>query len=100
MYAVATVKFLDSKYFLPTKQLETISSFSENTAHEGKTQIQPNKILDSLYIWILGQTFDSDNPVVYYNFRSILGTVVVLINPLPPSAVAKIVGLETKEAIL
>ena len=82
VYAVATVKFLDSRHFLPTKQLETIVNFPEDTAHEGTTQFQPNKTLDSLYVCILCQTFNSDNPVVYSNFRTIIGTVIHLINPL------------------
>ena len=100
VYAVATVKFLDSKFFLPTKQLEMIANFPENTAHEGKTQFQPDKTLDSLYLWILHETFNADNPVIFANFQSIIGTVMLVVNPLPPSAIAELVGLETEEVML
>jgi hypothetical protein len=44
VYAVATVKFLDSPFFLPQERLETIASFPENTAHEGKTKFQGKKL--------------------------------------------------------
>ena len=100
VYAVATVKFLDTRCILPVQQLETILSFPENTSHEGKTQFQPNKTLDSLYIWILHETFNIDNPIVYSNFRSIVGTLILAVNPLPPSAIAELVGLETKGVML
>ena len=100
VYAVATVKFLDSRFFLPTKQLEIIANFPENTAHEGKTQFQPNKTLDSLYLLILCETFSADDPVIYSNFQSIIGTVMLLVNPLPPSAIAELLNLETEEVML
>ena len=100
VYAVATVKFLDTRLILPVKQLETILNFPGNTSHEGKTQFQPNKTLDSLYSWILHEAFSTDNSIVYSDFQSIIGTVVMAVNPLPPSAIAEIVGLETKGVML
>jgi len=100
VYAVATVKFLDTRGILPVKLLETILSFPENTSHEGKTQVQPNKTLDSLYSWILHETFDADNPIVYSNFQSIVGAIVMVVNPLPPSAIAELLDLETKGVML
>ena len=100
VYAVATVKFLDSPFLLPNKQLETIVNFPEDTTHEGKTQFRQSKTLDSLYVWILCEKFSTDNSLVYSNFRSIIGTVVLLVNPLPPSAIAQLVGLETEQVML
>ena len=100
VYAVATVKFLDTRFILPVKQLEAILSFPENTSHEGKTQFQPNKTLDSLYSWILCETFSTDNSFIYSDFQSIIGTVIIVVNPLPPSAIAELVCLETKEVML
>jgi len=100
VYAVATIKFLDSPFFLPNEQLGTIVDFPENTVHEGKTQFQQNKTLDSLYVWILHKSFSTDNPQVYSNFQSIIGTVVLLVNPLPLSAIAQLVGLQTEQVRL
>jgi len=96
IYAVATVKFLDTRFILPVEQLEIILSFPGDTSHEGKTQFQPNKTLDSLYFWILHETLGMDNPVIHSNFQSIVGTAILVLNPLPPSAIAELLGLETK----
>jgi len=99
-YAVATVKFLDTRFVLPIKQLETILNFPENTSHEGRTQFQPNKTLDSLYFWILHETLSTDNSIDYSDFQSIVGTVILVTNPLPPLAIAELVGMETKAVML
>ena len=44
VHAVATVKYLDNKFYLPDEQLETIINFPDSTGYEGKTS------LDSLYL--------------------------------------------------
>ena len=100
VYAVATVKFLGSPFFLPADRLETIASFPGNTAHEGKTEVQENKTLDSLYVWILSKGFEVEDPLVFSNFRSIVGTVVLLLNPLSPSVIAQLMGRRTEEVML
>ncbi|KAF9649300.1 hypothetical protein BDM02DRAFT_3166836 [Thelephora ganbajun] len=46
IYAVATVKFLDSSTRLPERQLDVIVNFPEHTGHEGKTR------LNSKTFWI------------------------------------------------
>ena len=99
VYAVATVKFLDNQFLLPDDQLEVIVSFPEDTTHEGKTQLLQNKTLDSLYDRILYETFSKDIALVYSNFRSIIGTIVLLVNPLPPPAIARLVGLKTEQVM-
>ena len=93
VYAVATVKYLDKRFYLPDKQLKTIINFPDNTGYEGKTS------LDSLYLWILGEAFHMDDPNLYSRLQSIIGTVILLVNPLPSSAVADLVGLELREVL-
>ena len=100
VYAVATIKFLDTRFILPVKQLETILSFPEDTSHEGKTQFQQDKTLDSLYSWILHETFSTDHSFAYSDFQSIVGTAIMVANPIPPSAIAELVGLEIKGVML
>ena len=100
VYAVATVKFLDSPFFLPSEQLETISGSPESTTHEGKTELQGNKTLDSLYVWILNKSFRVEHPRVFSKFRSILGTVILLVNPLSPPVIAQLMGLKTEQVML
>jgi len=100
VYAVATVKFLDGNMRLPKHQLDVIVKLPECTAPEGKTRFNPNTTLDSLYMSILQTAFSEGDPEAYSRVRSTIGTVVLLINPLPPSGIAELVGLDPEEVIL
>jgi len=100
VYAVSTVKFLDSNLHLPERRLDVIVKLPECTAPEGKTRFNPNTTLDSLYILILRTAFSEGDPEVYYRIRFAIGAVVLLINPLPSSAIAKLVGLDPGEVVL
>ena len=91
IYAATTVKFLDKSLYLPDQQLETIIDSPHTTDYEGKTS------LDSLYLWILREAFHVDDPAICSKIRSIIGTVTLITNPLPPSGVAELVGLETRK---
>ena len=93
VYAAATVNFLDKRLYLPDQQLETIIDSPHTTDYEGKTS------LDSLYLWILGEAFHVDDPVICSRARSIIGTVALVVNPLPPSGIAELVGLETRKIL-
>jgi hypothetical protein len=100
VYAVATVKFLDSKAQLPQQRLEMIARLPESTDHEGKTHFRPNTTLDSLYMSILETAFSEEGPEVYSRVRSTIGTIVLLVNPLPPSGIAQLIGLDLQEVML
>jgi hypothetical protein len=100
VYAVATVKFLDSNIHLPKHQLDVIAKLPECTAPEGKTRFNPKTTLDSLYTSILQTAFSEGDPEVYSRVRSTIGTVVLLVNPLPPYGIAELVGLDPEEVIL
>jgi len=99
VYAVATVKFLDHKAYLPEQRLDMILALPECTTYEGKTKFKDNTTLDSLYTSILQMALDfgGEDPELDTKVRSIIGTVVLLVNPLPPSAVAELIGLEAKQ---
>jgi len=94
VYAVATVKFLDSNIHLPEHRLNAIVQLPGCTAPEGKTT------LDSLYTSILRTAFHEGDSEVYSRVRSIIGAIVLLVNPLPSSAIAKLVGLDPREVVL
>ena len=100
VYAVATVKFLDSNSRLPTHCLGVVVELPESTAPEGRTRFNPKTTLDSLYISILQTAFSEEDPEVYPMVRSTIGAVVLLVNPLPPSGIAEIVGLDPGEVVL
>ena len=94
VYAVATVKYLDKKFYHPDKQLETIITFPDCTGYEGRTSLDP------LYLHILGETFCVDDHAVISKIRTVIGTLVLLVNPLPPSGIAELVGLEIRDILL
>jgi len=100
VYAVATVKFLDSNIHLPEHRLDVIVQLPECTAPEGKTRINPKTTLDFLYTSILQTAFCGGDSEVYSRVRSTIGAVVLLVNPLPPSAIAKLVSLDSREVVL
>ena len=100
VYAVATVKFLDSKAQLPKQRLEVIMGLPECTGYEGKTRFNSNMTLDSLYTSILETAFGEEDPEIYSRVRSTIGTVVLLTNPLPPFGIAELIGLDPEEVIL
>ena len=100
VYAVATVKFLDSKTHLPEQQLDVIVNLPECTVPEGKTRFNPKATLDSLYTSILQMAFSEEDPEVDSKVRLTIGAVILLVNPLPPSGIAEIIGLNPGEVTL
>ncbi|KAF9649442.1 YVTN repeat-like/Quino protein amine dehydrogenase [Thelephora ganbajun] len=97
VYAVATVKFLDSSTRLPERQLDAIVNFPDHTVHEGKTRFNPKTTLDALYASILKAAFSEEDPEVDSKVRSTIGVVVLVVNPLPLSAIAELIGLDPRE---
>jgi hypothetical protein len=100
IYAVASVKFLDSNTHLPKQRLDAIANLPECTVPEGKTCFRSNTTLDSLYTSILQMAFSEGDPEVDSKVRSTVGAIVLLVNPLPPSGIAELIGLDPEEVIL
>ena len=94
VYAVATVKFLNHKFRLPSDRLRIIMASPEVTIHEGRTGLKVYNSLDSLYASILHTAFFTNNADDDSMVRSILSAVVLVTNPLPPSAIANLMGFE------
>ena len=100
VYAVATVKFVDHRNNNPGEQLDRLLQSPKNTVYEGKTRFKPNTTLDSLYMSILQEAFGDDDPEDDQKTRSVLGAVVLVANPLPPSAIATLLGFSIDGAFL
>jgi len=100
VYAVATVKFLDSNTHLPKRRLGVILGFPECTVPEGKTEFKPKMTLDSLYASILQAAFSDEDPEVDPKVRSTIGAVILLVDPLPASGIAELIGLDLEEVTL
>jgi len=99
VYAVATLKFLDHKFTLPSKQLDIITRAPGSTVYEGKAKFRPSTTLDSLYLTSLQSTFDEMGVEDDEEVHSVIGAVVLAVNPLPPSAIATLVNMQEQEVM-
>jgi hypothetical protein len=94
VYAVAMVNFLKHKFKGPSDRLDIIMKSPESTVHEGKAELKVYTSLDSLYMSIFQEAFCKNNAEDDTVVRSVLSAVVLIINPLPPSAVATLLGFD------
>ena len=92
VYAAATVKFINNNKKDPRKQLNALLQSQKIGAHEGKT-------LDSLYTSILQEGFGDGGPEDDAETRSVLGAVILATNPLSPSIIATLLGLDTEDVL-
>ena len=85
IYASTVVKFVSSRYHNPVERLSLIISLPQNMSHEGKSGI------DLLYAQVLEQAFfdvELDDQELYSRFRSVVGAVLLVFNPLPAKALS------------
>ena len=85
IYASTVIKFVTSKYHTPNERLALIISLPQSTMYEGKSGI------DLLYTQVLEQAFcdiGPDEQGLYSDFRSVVGAVLLLFNPLPVKALS------------
>jgi hypothetical protein len=99
VYAVATLKFLDHGFTSPTKQLDVILRAPGSTVYEGKAKLQPSTTLDSLYLSCFQGAFDGMSSEDDETVRSVVGIVVLAMDPLPPSAIAILTNLGGQEVM-
>ena len=100
VYAVATTKFINHRNNSPKEQLDRLLKLSESSVYEGKTELKENATLDSLYMSILQEAFGHDDPEDDPRIRSVLGAVILAINPLSPSSIAVLLGFHTEGVFL
>ena len=89
IYASTVVKFIASEYHSLNERLDLITSLPQSTAYEGKSGI------DLLYTQVLKQAFcnvDPDGQELYSRFRSVVGAVVLVFNPLSIKALSTLLG--------
>ena len=94
IYASTAVKFVASKNRLPTKRLDLIISSPKSTADEGKG-------IDPLYTQVLEQAVDDvnaddgDKDEIYSNFKTVVGAVLLVFNPLSVGALSDLLKIST-----
>ena len=89
IYASTVVKFVASKNHKPTKQLGQVISLPQCTSHEGRSGI------DLLYTQVLEQAVEGihpDDKEFHSNFRTVVGTVLLVFNPLSVKALSDLLG--------
>ena len=91
-YAASVVKFIDDSGGDPRKQLDLLLRSRKIGSHEGKT-------LDKMYELTLQGAFCENGPMDDAGIRSVLGTVVVALYPLSPSAIAMLLGFDITHAL-
>ena len=94
VYAVATVKFVNHRNHNPKERLDHLLQSPDSSVYEGKTEFKTDTTLDSLYMSILQEAFGHDDPEDDPKVCSVLGAVVLAANPLPPSAIAALSGID------
>lgn len=85
IYASTVVKFISSPHHPPDERLDLIVSPPEDTSHEGRSGI------DLLYSQVLEHAFhdvDSSDHTLYSRLNSVLGVVILALNPLPIKALS------------
>ena len=92
VYAMATIRFIDQNKN-PKKQLSLLLQSSESGL-EGKTKLKEDTTIDSLYRSILQEAFGGFDPEEDSNVRSVLGAVVLAVDPLSPSTIAALLDLD------
>jgi len=90
IYASTVVKLVGSKYHTPTEQLDLIISLPQNTTLEGRSGI------DLLYTQVLEQAVDDMDihaKAIYSHFRTVVGAVLLVFNPLSITALSELLGV-------
>jgi hypothetical protein len=89
IYASTVVKFVDSKLGLPSERLALVTSLPQSTTEEGKSGV------DQLYTEVLQQAFHTpyaDNSQQCLRFRTIVGTILLIFNPLSINGLSELLG--------
>ena len=92
IYASTVVKFVASEGDPPTERLSLITSLPQSTIAEGKSGI------DHLYTKVLQQAFSdvhADNSQRCLRFRTVVGTVLLIFNPLSVKSLSELLGHST-----
>ena len=97
LYASTAVKFVAYKNRKPTEQLDRIVSLPQSTTPEGRSGV------DLLYTQVLEQVFDdmdADVEEVYSHFRTVVGAVLLVFNPLSITALSNLLQVSSISTIL
>ena len=93
IYASTAVKFVVLEADSPVERLSLITSHPESTVEEGRSGV------DQLYTQILQQAFSGVHPgnsKQYFQFRTVVGAVLLLFNPLSIKDLSDLLGYSSQ----
>ena len=88
VYAVATVKFIDNNKWDPRERLNVLLQSQKIGDYKGRSL--------HLYTSILQEAFGDEKPEYDNKTRSVLGAVILAVNPLSPSSIATLLGFDAE----
>ena len=91
IYASTVIKFVASENSVPAQRLALITSLPKSTVEEGRSGI------DQLYTKVLEQAFHkthANNSKQYLHFRTVVGTILLILNPLPIKALSELLSYD------
>ena len=91
IYASTVVKFVASRSDPLTERLALITSLPQSTVEEGKSGVH------QLYTKVLEQAFlnvHADTNQQYIHFQTVVGTVLLILNPLSIKGLSELLGLD------
>ena len=101
VYAVAIVNFVGRPTANPKRQLDRLLGPPESSVREAETKFNENTTLNSLYASILLRAFgDEGHSDFDSRVRSVLGAAVLAADPLSPSTIAILLGLDVLKDVL
>ena len=86
IFASTVVKFVTSQHHPPDERLALIISLPQDTSHEGGVGV------DLLYTQVLEQALHTIDQDFYSYFKSVVGAVLLIFNPLSINALSNLLG--------
>ena len=86
IYASTVIKFITSQHHPPDERLALITSLPQDTSHEGQSGV------DQLYTQVLDQTLYNADQELCSHFKSVVGAVLLIFNPLSIKTLSHLLG--------
>ena len=86
IFASTVIKFVASQHHSPDERLALIISLPQDTSCEGGLGV------DLLYTQVLEEAFHTIDPEFYLHFKSVVGAVLLIFNPLSINTLSHLLG--------
>jgi len=97
VYVVAAAKFVGWAGSTPQIRLRQLLDSPEEAGFEGRTEYEPGKTLDSLYLSILQEAYPPNFGLDYKIVRSVLSSVILPTDAFSPSAITTLLNLPAEQ---